>query len=187
MKKINSLSLTAILIGLLTCTSHAQSNTESTIKVFGAEGFVQLVDIATGETTELTTGDEFTAGVTVVTVARSTAKLVFSNGDTLILNPGSTLEITSFTEAGGGEMQLSLKNGSFVAKLSDPQSGNNFRVTTPDGPVSIKNFEQPFRVAYSPTDGKLLEEQVRDERLELPIHRERTPKSDTDIIPISDS
>jgi hypothetical protein len=146
-------------------TPVAQARIKGTIVVARVVGHVDAVSNTDGQTRTLHEGDKIFEQTTVVTAAGSSAILAFSNGATVDVAAGTTLNIETFEqdpfaddvklseikrEPTTSTTRLNLTKGELVGKVVhlNIDRGSEFTVQTPVGAAGIRGTT--FQITYTP-------------------------------------
>jgi hypothetical protein len=136
------------------------------VQVGKASGNVSLID-AKSQRKPLTAGLVFQEGNRIETAADSTAELVFSNGASLILTPGTLLEVRTFRQVPSAAIvdpyrqikadpspsvtEVEVTRGKIIGEVRKLNSLSTFTVKTPVGLTRIRGTV--FIVEYLVKDG----------------------------------
>lgn len=136
------------------------------VQVGKASGNVSLID-AKSQRKPLTAGLVFQEGNRIETAADSTAELVFSNGASLILTPGTLLEVRTFRQVPSAAIvdpyrqikadpspsvtEVEVTRGKIIGEVRKLNSLSTFTVKTPVGLTRIRGTV--FTVEYLVKDG----------------------------------
>lgn len=178
LNKILCVAILGVFAGLMPAgaqtapaTPVAQARIKGTIVVARVVGHVDAVSNTDGQTRTLHEGDKIFEQTTVVTAAGSSAILAFSNGATVDVAAGTTLNIETFEqdpfaddvklseikrEPTTSTTRLNLTKGELVGKVVhlNIDRGSEFTVQTPVGAAGIRGTT--FQITFNPSgpDGR---------------------------------
>ncbi|HYC70893.1 MAG TPA: FecR family protein [Opitutaceae bacterium] len=161
----------AVVASFLTLSAAAQMP-NGMIKAARVEGVVTKTT-ATGEV-EIKNGDLLVTSDVIQTGEKGSVVLVFQNGSTVRIAPGSKLRIDKFLmdpladpasvanateEASPSQTELNLEFGEIVGNVKKLKGQSNYTIKTPVGAAGIRGTT--FRIVFRPTgDGRAFNFQV---------------------------
>lgn len=151
MKRLTKLLFLAGAFAAIASTANAQLGK---VKAFMIRGDVTYVNNATGQEAPLRRGMELTSGNTVVTGENATCLLLFSNGASINLTPGSKLDVSKFeqqpfdprlgtfaalkADPSKSDTEINLAYGEIIGEVKKIRSDSEFTVKTPTGAAGIR-------------------------------------------------
>lgn len=114
MKRLSKLVFILGTFLLLTLSADAQTQ-QGKIKAFLVRGQVSLINNATGNTVPLRRGMEFTEGFSIRVAESASCLLLLSNGSSLNLTPGTSVDFETFRQE-----PFDMRKGSYASLTADP-------------------------------------------------------------------
>ncbi len=154
--KRNRLLHAFLLLSFLCLPLAAQAQSQrGTIRAFSVTGDVQIRNDATGAVRQLTRGEVFRDGHTIITGNGATATLVQSNGSTIVVEPDTELSVAEFlqdpydrTSLGSytnlqedpsqSQTRLRLNRGAASGNVKGLRSNSRYNIDLPTGSAGIR-------------------------------------------------
>lgn len=168
---MKNLRLPFLILSLLAFTASAtQAAQLASAKVLSTTGTVTKY-LADGSEAPANSGDILKQGDSIVTIALSTAELVFSNGSTLTVEENTSLTFKQLEQAAFGgnksyeqlagdpsksQTLLELNYGVVDGHVKSLKSGSTFDIETPLGTAAIRGTKFSVEMRYNPVTGEFL-------------------------------